>query len=77
MTTSSAPPLADDALAVVAAALEQLVTRVTLHLDPDAGEGAGIEDPGWAAAHAELVAVARQCSTLLDNQTVIDALLAR
>lgn len=77
MTVSSALPLADDALAAVAAALEQLVARVTLHLDPDAGEGAGIEDPSWAAAHAELVAVARECSTVLDNPTVVDALLAR
>lgn len=62
-------------IATLATALEQVVARVTQELDPDVGEGVGIEDPAWARVHSELVAIARECAKVLDDPTVVDALL--
>lgn len=77
MSASAPSTSPEGAVAALAVALERLVARVTQDLDPDVGEGAGIADPAWAATHAEVVAVARECAVALDDPTVVDTLLAR
>lgn len=66
----------NDAGAVVslALALERLVAQVTRYLDADAGEGVPIEDGAWAAAHAHVVSIARECAGALDDPRVVTAL---
>ncbi len=78
MITSALDPklLHASTITALATALERLVVRVTQDLDPDASEGAEIDDPAWAATHAKIVAVARDCAVVLDNPTVVSTLLA-
>lgn len=66
----------DGVIVALATALERLTTRVTREFDPDSSEGTGIEDPTWAATHAEVVAVARECAAVLDHPAVVDTLVS-
>ena len=66
---------ADTAITALATALERLIAQVTHHLDPDAGEGVGIDDAAWAATHESVVAVARECADVLDDPHVVNVLV--
>ena len=74
-STADANSTTDDTVVVLATTLERLIAQVTHHLDPDAEEGVVIEDSAWAAAHAQVVAVARECAVVLDDPRVVDTLV--
>jgi hypothetical protein len=74
-STADATSTTDETVVVLATALERLIAQVTQQLDPDAGESVPIEDSAWAATHAQVVAVARECAGVLDDPRVVDTLV--
>ena len=73
--TSTTDSTTEETVVVLATALERLIAQVTQQLDPDAGESVPIEDSAWAATHAQVVAVARECAGVLDDPRVVDTLV--
>lgn len=75
MRTTTTVSATDETVVALATALERLVAQVCQHLDPDAGEGAMIEDSAWAATHAQVVAAAQECAEVLDDPRVVQTLV--
>lgn len=72
---STADATANDTVVALATTLERLIAQVTHHLDPDVGESVAIDDTAWAATHAQVVAVARECAGILDDPRVVESLV--